>query len=377
MKVTMLVPSYRKVAIAGAVQSDAHPDMDYDALERSLVTNNDADVTFVDFAALDACKDPRVLLVTKLLGQDAGLAALGFFHHSQGVDCIFSNSESISMPLSLMFRMSTAKRPGHVVICHRLSTGKKQLFFNTLKVHKEMDRLFVYADIQRKYGTDVLGIPAEKLTHIHFHADTDFYRPDNSRQVDANQISAAGLEWRDYPTLIGAAKRLDSLDFRLAAASPWSKHTNETERTELPANVAARRYEYGELRELYGSSAVVACPLYETDFQAGITSILEAMAMGCAVVATRTTGQTDVIEDGVTGLYVDPGDVDGWCLALERLTRDTALRESLGANARAWILNHASLALWVRQISSEIAKFGVASTSWQANCKHFAAGEKV
>jgi glycosyltransferase involved in cell wall biosynthesis len=101
------------------------------------------------------------------------------------------------------------------------------------------------------------------------------------------------------------------------------------------------------------------------------------MAMGCAVVATRTTGQTDVIEDGVTGLYVDPGDVDGWCRALERLTRDPALCESLGANARAWILNHASLALWVRQISSEIAKFGVTSTSWQANCKHFAAGEKV
>ncbi|MFN7829907.1 MAG: hypothetical protein ACK5NX_01765, partial [Armatimonadota bacterium] len=106
----MLVPSYRKVGIADAVGCDAHPDMDYDALERSLVTNNNADVTFVDFAALDACEDPRVRLVTKLAGRDAGLAALGFFHHSRGVDCIFSNSESISMPLSLMFRMSTAKR---------------------------------------------------------------------------------------------------------------------------------------------------------------------------------------------------------------------------------------------------------------------------
>ena len=377
MKVTMLVPSYRKLGIADAVRDDAHPDMDYDALERALISNTNADVTFVDFTALDACRDPRVKLVTKVAGRDAGLAALGYFHHSRGVDCIFSNSESISMPLALMFRMSTGKRPGHVVICHRLSTGKKKLFFKALKVHKEMDRLFVYADIQRKHGVDVLGIPADKLTHIHFHADTDFYRPDANRQVVPNQVSAAGLEWRDYPTLIGAAQRLDALDFKLAAASPWSKHTNETERTALPANVAARRYEYDELRELYGSSAVVACPLYETDFQAGITSILEAMAMGCAVVATRTSGQTDVIEDGVTGLYVDPGDVDGWCRALERLTRDPVLRESLGANARAWILNHASLALWVRQITSEIAKFGVASTSWQANCKHIAAGEKV
>jgi len=377
MKVTMLVPSYRKVGIQDAVSCDAHPEMDYDALERSLVTNNNADVTFVDFTELDACRDPRVRLVTKIAGRDAGLAALGFFHHSRDVDCIFSNSESISMPLSLMFRISTAKRPGHVVICHRLSTGKKKLFFKALQVHKEMDRLFVYADIQRQHGIDVLGIPADKLTHIHFHADTDFYRPEATRRVFDHQICAAGLEWRDYPTLIAAAQRLESLDFKLAAASPWSKHTNETERTVLPANVAARRYEYGELRELYGSSSVVACPLYQTDFQAGITSILEAMSMGCAVVATRTSGQTDVIEDGVTGLYVDPGDVDGWCRALERLTRDQALRESLGTNARAWILNHASLSLWVCQISSEIAKCGVASAPWQANCKHIAAGEKV
>jgi hypothetical protein len=60
MKVTMLVPSYRKVGIADAVRDDAHPDMDYDALERALISNTNADVTFVDFTALDACQDPRV-----------------------------------------------------------------------------------------------------------------------------------------------------------------------------------------------------------------------------------------------------------------------------------------------------------------------------
>ena len=219
MKVTMLVPSYRKVGIADAVGCDAHPDMDYDALERALISNHQAVVTFVDFAALDACRDRRVLFVTKIAGRDAGLAALGFFHHSRGVDCIFSNSESISMPLSLLFRMSPAKRPGHVVICHRLSTGKKKLFFKALQVHKEMDRLFVYADIQRKHGVDVLGIPPEKLTHIHFHADTDFYRPEASRRIFDHQVCAAGLEWRDYPTLIAAAQRLSTINFQLASES--------------------------------------------------------------------------------------------------------------------------------------------------------------
>ena len=41
----------------------------------------------------------------------------------------------------------------------------------------------------------------------------------------------------------------------------------------------------------------MAVPVDDVDFQAGITTILEAMAMGKPVIATHTYGQTDVIED--------------------------------------------------------------------------------
>ena len=49
-------------------------------------------------------------------------------------------------------------------------------------------------------------------------------------------------------------------------------------------------------------------PLVDVDFDAGVTSITEAMAMGKAVIVTRTKGQVDVIHDGVEGLYVPPAD---------------------------------------------------------------------
>ena len=61
----------------------------------------------------------------------------------------------------------------------------------------------------------------------------------------------------------------------LAAASPWSKRANETEGRALPDNVTARAYNYRELRDLYASASFVVVPLYETDFQAGVTTILE------------------------------------------------------------------------------------------------------
>src|SRR5262249_4696849 len=55
-------------------------------------------------------------------------------------------------------------------------------------------------------------------------------------------------------------------------------------------------------------SRFMVMPLEPVDFQAGVTAILEAMAMGKAVICTRTPGQTDVVVEGQTGLYVPPGD---------------------------------------------------------------------
>jgi glycosyltransferase involved in cell wall biosynthesis len=56
-------------------------------------------------------------------------------------------------------------------------------------------------------------------------------------------------------------------------------------------------FDYQRLRALYAQAALVVVPLEDVDFQAGVTTILEAMAMGKAVIVTRTRGQTDVAND--------------------------------------------------------------------------------
>jgi type III pantothenate kinase len=61
----------------------------------------------------------------------------------------------------------------------------------------------------------------------------------------------------------------------------------------------------------------------------------EAMAHGRPVVATAVGGLVDVVEDGLTGLLVPPGDVRALREALERLLGDADLRERLGTAARA------------------------------------------
>jgi glycosyltransferase involved in cell wall biosynthesis len=62
--------------------------------------------------------------------------------------------------------------------------------------------------------------------------------------------------------------------------------------------------------------------------------IVEAMALGKAVVATRAGGPPEIVTDGINGLLVEPGDVSGLVAALSRLIESSALRRQLGAAGR-------------------------------------------
>lgn len=352
-KTLLLIPSVVKTELEAEVAADRHPVMDYHALAAALRNRHGMAVDVLDYAAVDRAAAPTVRLARQLGGRDAALAMLAF-QRREGYAAIFSNGENVGIPLALLMS-GQACSTGHVTIGHRLSTGKKQVFFSFLKAQRRLDQIFVYAQSQYDWGMDRLRIAPEKLALIPFHADDHFYRP-LAAPVKPDQICSAGLEWRDYPTLIEAVASMPDLTLKLAAASPWSKQEDQTAGRTLPPNVDARRYDYYALRALYAESSFVVVPLRETDFQAGVTTILEAMAMGKAVIATRTTGQTDVITDGENGLTVAPGDVEGWQRAISRLRSDAPLRERLGRNARRWVEENATLDRWAGRLADAVAE---------------------
>jgi glycosyltransferase involved in cell wall biosynthesis len=73
-------------------------------------------------------------------------------------------------------------------------------------------------------------------------------------------------------------------------------------------------------------------------------ALLEAMACALPAIASRTGGIADVIEDGVSGVMVAPGDSDQLRAALRRLAAARELRVALGAVARARAIEHFSMA---------------------------------
>ena len=74
----------------------------------------------------------------------------------------------------------------------------------------------------------------------------------------------------------------------------------------------------------------------------GLT-LIEAMAAGAALVASRAGAAEFVVEDGLTGVLTPPGDVEALVAALEPLMRDPAAAAAMGKRARARVLDKFSL----------------------------------
>jgi glycosyltransferase involved in cell wall biosynthesis len=260
------------------------PKKDYAAITRRL----DADL--LDWSA--ARRTLLLRLVCSAIGLAVVQAWLAFCRRHE-YDVILTDGEHIGIPLALMLKL-VRSRTVHVTIGHRLSTPKKRFFFCWLRVQTHLNAVVLHSRYQHDFALDQLGFSPNQLALLPYQVDPDFWRP--MPATEERLVASAGLEYRDYPTLFAA---MDGLDATLvvAAASHWSRRRNTALGVNRPANVKVASYNYHQLRELFARAAVIAVPVDDVDFQAGITTILEAMAMGKPVIVTHTYGQTDVIED--------------------------------------------------------------------------------
>jgi len=96
------------------------------------------------------------------------------------------------------------------------------------------------------------------------------------------------------------------------------------DRVRFPGTVA-------EVGKYFASASVfVLC----SDVEGLPNSILEAQVNGCPVVATAVGGVPEIVESGVTGFLVPPGDAPALQARVRELLADTALASRLAAAAR-------------------------------------------
>jgi glycosyltransferase involved in cell wall biosynthesis len=83
----------------------------------------------------------------------------------------------------------------------------------------------------------------------------------------------------------------------------------------------------GELVEYYRAAALFVMPSYSESFGIGV---LEALAFGLPVIATRAGALPEVVRDGETGCLVPPGDPKALAVAIIKLLNDVQAPERMG-----------------------------------------------
>jgi glycosyltransferase involved in cell wall biosynthesis len=89
-----------------------------------------------------------------------------------------------------------------------------------------------------------------------------------------------------------------------------------------------------DLTELISKSSFVVLALEDRKMSTGQSVLLQAMALGKAVIATRVNGTEDYIEHMKTGLFVPPNDPRAIEDAVRLLFSNSDLRAALGRSAR-------------------------------------------
>lgn len=177
-----------------------------------------------------------------------------------------------------------------------------------------------------------------KARTIYNGVDLERFHPDASRRDGTPEVRiitvAYLIQEKGVEFLLRAFARLEAPNVRLVIVGDGP---DEPRLRQLCGNLGiAARTEFLGLRDdvpdqLRAAHVFVHPCVWQ---EACGLAVLEAMASGCAVVASRTGALPEIVTDGQTGLLVPPGDATALASALQRLVSDPLLQARLGQGAR-------------------------------------------
>jgi mannosyltransferase len=249
------------------------------------------------------------------------------------------------------------------VLLRRLGWPLKLVFTSAAQRHhtwitrwliRRMDAIIATSDISASY--------LKRASHVIPHGvDTDVYAPSPDRAAAFAESGLPGAfaigcfgrvrAQKGSDVFVDAMCRLlprypDFTAVLVGAITPeQSAFAGDLKTRIAAAGLTARIVMTGELdiaevQRWYRRLTIYAFTSRNEGF--GLT-LIEAMAAGAALVASRAGAAELVVEDGVTGVLVPPADADALAAALEPLMRDPAAATAMGVRGRLRVIATFSL----------------------------------
>jgi glycosyltransferase involved in cell wall biosynthesis len=200
------------------------------------------------------------------------------------------------------------------------------------------------------------GIPAEKIRIIPNGIDVQaFERAEALPELRSSEEKVIGVVARldlkkGFAYLLAAVRELKNFSHRfkvvIVGEGPDRKAIEQMiERYGLQETVLLA----GQQSNMPGAYAAIDIFVLPSLNEGLPMTVLEAMAASRLVIATRVGAIPSVIEDGKTGLLVDPGDTAGLRDAIARLLSDADLCRRMAVQAHEWVTRHFTADAMARQ----------------------------
>jgi len=199
-------------------------------------------------------------------------------------------------------------------------------------------------------------LPPEKISVVHCGVDPHHFTPARGRCDGPLRLLTIGrlVPQKDHLTLVEACAELmrRGLDFRCSVVGdgPTAREVGAAiERRGLDGRVVLEGVVNDEriLELLRSADVFVMSSLLE-----GVPSVLmEAMSCRVPVVSTRVCGVPELVDDGVSGLLVEPRDPVAIADAVMKLAGDADLRRRLGDAGRAKVMEDFNSAVNYRRVA--------------------------
>jgi glycosyltransferase involved in cell wall biosynthesis len=246
---------------------------------------------------------------------------------------------------ALSFWLSHGSPGPKYVVTRRMDYPESHSWYTRYLYNRKMDGVIVISGKIRELLIEA-GVEREKIRLIHSGIDPrPFETAAHDRAVDCERIVVGMMavleERKGHRVLLEAARRLKArgcqIGYRLAGEGSLRKSLEETTiQLGLKENVQFLNF-VSDIPAFLNSVDIVVLPSL---FEGLGVSVLEAMAAGKAVIASRVGGIAEVVVDTVTGFLVAPGDAEALANAIVKLAGDRSLSREMGQKGRVRLKEH-------------------------------------
>ena len=255
---------------------------------------------------------------------------------------------------ALSFWLSHGSPGPKYVVTRRMDYPESHSWYTRYLYNRKVDGVIAISGKIRELLIEA-GVERERIRLIHSGIDPrPFETAANDCAVDCERIVVGMIavleERKGHRVLLEAARRLKArgcqIGYRLAGEGSLRKSLEETT-IQLGLNEDVRFLDFvSDIPAFLNSVDIVVLPSL---FEGLGVSVLEAMAAGKAVIASRVGGLPELVIDAATGFLVEPRDVAGLASALAKLASDRTLIRSMGQKGRERLEKNFTMEQMARQ----------------------------